>query len=123
MVVIATDAPLDARALERLASRAFIGLGRTGSSMSNGSGDFAIAFSTAAVVRRGPLPAGVATRPTEVVTNDYLSPLFQAVAEATEEAVLNSLFKAESVRGTRATIRALPLDSVLPLLREHRVIP
>jgi D-aminopeptidase len=123
MIVIATDAPLDSRALERLASRAFIGIGRTGSSMSNGSGDFAIAFSTAASVRRGPLPAGQIVRPGESLVLDALSPLFQAVAEATEEAVLNSLFRAESVRGPRATIRALPLDSILPILRERRAIP
>lgn len=123
MIVIATDAPLDSRALERLASRAFIGIGRTGSSMSNGSGDFAIAFSTAISVRRGPLPAGQIVRPGESLVLDAMSPLFQAVAEATEEAVLNSLFRAESVRGPRTTIRALPLDSILPILRERRAIP
>lgn len=123
MIVIATDAPLDARALERLASRAFIGIGRTGSSMSNGSGDFAIAFSTAESVRRRPLAPGQIIRTSEVVATDAMSPLFQAVAEATEEAVLNSLFRAESVRGPRATIRALPLDSILPILRERRAIP
>jgi D-aminopeptidase len=123
MIVIATDAPLDSRALERLASRAFIGIGRTGSSMSNGSGDFAIAFSTAESVRRRPLAPGQIVRTSEVVATDAMSPLFQAVAEATEEAVLNSLFRAESVRGPRATIRALPLDSILPILRERRAIP
>jgi len=123
MIVIATDAPLDSRALERLASRAFIGIGRTGSSMSNGSGDFAIAFSTAESVRRRPLTPGQITRTSEVVATDAMSPLFQAMAEATEEAVLNSLFRAESVRGPRATIRALPLDSILPILRERRAIP
>jgi len=123
MIVIATDAPLDSRGLERLASRAFIGIGRTGSSMSNGSGDFAIAFSTAESVRRRPLAPGLVVRSGETVATDAMSPLFQAVAEATEEAVLNSLFRAESVRGPRATIRALPLDSILPILRERRAIP
>jgi len=123
MIVVATDAPLESRALERLASRAFVGIARTGSSMSNGSGDFAIAFSTAASVRRVPMPAGQFVRTTESLVSDAMSPLFQAVAEATEEAVLNSLFRAESVRGPRATIRALPLDSILPILRERRVIP
>ena len=122
MIVIATDAPLDNRALERIALRAFLGVSRTGSSMSNGSGDFAIAFSTAASVRRSP-PGNRVTRTTEVVVNDGLSPLFQAVVEATEEAILNSLFKAEPVRGSRGTIPALPLDSIIPILREHRAIP
>jgi D-aminopeptidase len=123
MIVVATDAPLDARELERLAARAFVGIARTGSSMDNGSGDFSIAFSTAASVRRGPLAPGVLSRQVEVLGNDAMSPLFQAAAEATEEAVLNSLFRAESVRGGRGTIRALPLDSVLPVLRRRGVIP
>jgi len=123
MIVIATDAPLDPRALERLASRSFLGLARTGSWQANGSGDFAIAFSTAPVVRRGPLPVGQRSRTAEVLTNDALSPLFQAVTEATEEAIVNSLFRAVTVRGARGTIRALPLDTVLTILREHRAIP
>ena len=123
MIVIATDAPLDPRNLERLATRAFVGIARTGSSMSNGSGDFAIAFSTAASVRRGPLPQGQLSRQAEALANDAMSPLFQATAEAVEEAVLNSLFRAESVRSTRGTVRALPLDSVLPVLRRRGVIP
>ena len=122
MIVVATDAPLDARALERLASRAFLGVARTGSPMTNGSGDFAIAFSTAASVRRGPLPAGQLTRSAEVVSNDAMSPLFEAAVEATEEAILNSLFRAEPVRGPRGVVPALPLDSVTTILREHRVI-
>ncbi|OGU03062.1 MAG: aminopeptidase [Gemmatimonadetes bacterium GWC2_71_10] len=123
MIVIATDAPLDPRALERLASRSFLGLARTGSWQANGSGDFAIAFSTAPAVRRGPLPVGQRSRTAEVLTNDALSPLFQAVTEATEEAIVNSLFRAVTVRGARGTIRALPLDTVLTILREHRAIP
>ncbi len=123
MIVIASDAPLDPRALERLASRSFLGLARTGSWQANGSGDFAIAFSTAPVVRRGPLPQGQRSRTAEVLTNDALSPLFQAVAEATEEAIVNSLFRAVTVRGSRGTVRALPLDTVVTILREHRAIP
>jgi D-aminopeptidase len=95
---------------------------RTGSPMTNGSGDFAIAFSTATSVRRGPLPQGRLTRTTESVANDAQSPLFEAVVEATEEAILNSLFKAETVRGPRGTVGALPLDSVTSILREYRVI-
>jgi D-aminopeptidase len=123
MIVIATDAPLDSRALERLASRAFVGIARTGSSMSNGSGDFAIAFSTAASVRRGPLPQGQRVRTVESLIPDAMSPLFQGAAEATEEAVLNSLFRAETVQGARGTVRALPLDSVVAVLRRHGAIP
>ena len=122
MIVVATDAPLDARALERLARRAFLGVGRTGSPMTNGSGDFSIAFSTAESVRRRPLADGRLTRAAEVVANDALSPLFEAVVEATEEAILNSLFRAEPVRGRRGVVPALPLDSVAAILREHRVI-
>ena len=122
MIVIATDAPLDPPGLERLARRAFLGVARTGSPMTNGSGDFAIAFSTAASVRRGPLPADQLVRTSGSVTNDAISPLFEAVVEATEEAILNSLFRAAPVRGRRGTVAALPLDSVLPILREYRVI-
>jgi len=120
MVVIATDAPLDPRALERLAQRAFLGLARTGSWMANGSGDFAIAFSTAPEVRR-PM-TGELTRATRTVANDAMSPLFQAAVEATEEAVINSLLRATTVSGRSATARALPVDSVLTLLRERRVL-
>jgi D-aminopeptidase len=122
MIVVATDAPLDARGLERLAQRAFLGVARTGSPMTNGSGDFAIAFSTAAAVRRNPLGPGQLTRSAETVANDAMSPLFEAVVEATEEAILNSLFRAETVRGPRGTVGALPLDSVVTILREYRVI-
>jgi len=122
MIVVATDAPLDVRGLERLAQRAFLGVARTGSPMTNGSGDFAIAFSTALGVRRGPLAPGQLTRTAETVANDAQSPLFEAVVEATEEAILNSLFRAEAVRGPRGTVGALPLDSTLSLLREYRVI-
>jgi D-aminopeptidase len=122
MIVVATDAPLDPRGLERLAQRAFLGVARTGSPMTNGSGDFALAFSTAASVRRAPLPPGRLTRSVEAVGNDAQSPLFEAVVEATEEAILNSLFKAEAVRGPRGTVGALPLDSVTTILREYRVI-
>jgi D-aminopeptidase len=122
MIVIATDAPLDSRQLERLAARAFIGVGRTGSHLSNGSGDFAIAFSTSPAVRRGPLEPGRRARAAELLANDAMSPLFQAVAEATEEAIVNSLFRAVTVRGARGTARALPLDSVIPILRSRGVL-
>jgi D-aminopeptidase len=123
MIVVATDAPLDPLALERVARRAFLGVARTGSPATNGSGDFALAFSTAASVRRGPLADGRLTRAGETVAGDHISPLFEAVVEATEEAVVNSLFKAETVRGYHGTVTALPIDSVVTILREHRVIP
>lgn len=114
MIVVATDAPLTARDLERLAARAVFGLARTGSSYSNGSGDYAIAFSTAATVRvrhGATEPLARATLPT-----DALSPLFQAVLEATEEAVYNSLLQAETTTGNGVTVAALPLDELRTLL-------
>jgi D-aminopeptidase len=91
--------------------------------MTNGSGDFALAFSTAPSVRRLPPAAGQLTRSGETVAGEAISPLFEAVVEATEEAIVNSLFKAETVRGYRGTVAALPIDSVVTILRAHRVIP
>ena len=114
MIVVATDAPLDDRLLRRLARRALVGLARTGSSMSNGSGDYVIAFSTAPEVRR---TQGTSRQPQPAVANDAMSPLFNAVAEATEEAIVNSLFRAQTMSGHRGTVPALPLERVLPLLR------
>ena len=114
MIVVATDAPLDARLLERLAVRAISGLARTGASMSNGSGDYVIAFSTAPAVRR---VRGQAPRDAAPLPNDAMDGLFVAVAEATEEAIVNSLFKAQSMRGHRGYVPALPLEQVLPMLR------
>ncbi|HUE77974.1 MAG TPA: P1 family peptidase [Longimicrobiales bacterium] len=119
MIVVATDAPLSARSLERLGQRALVGLARTGSMMSNGSGDYVIAFSTAESARRvgtdGP-------RAVEDLPNDGMSAVFQAVAEATEEAIYNSLFRATTVTGHRGTIEALPLARVLEVLRAHGAI-
>ncbi len=112
MIVLATDAPLTSRSLERLAQRALAGLARTGSIMSNGSGDYVIAFSTAESVRRGD---AAAPRAVSDVPNDLMSPLFQAAAEATEEAIYNSLFKATSVSGNRGRVEALPLDAVMDM--------
>jgi D-aminopeptidase len=120
MIVVATDAPLDARNLERLASRAIAGLARTGASLTNGSGDYVIAFSTAAQVRRR--IGETAPRTVAELPNDALSPLFQAVAEATEEAILNSLFRAATVRGHRATVEALPIDRTLEVLRKYNAL-
>jgi D-aminopeptidase len=110
MIVVATDAPLDHSSLSRLARRALAGLARTGSSMSNGSGDYVIAFSTVPVSRRVAEP---------LVSNEALSPLFEAAIEATEEAIYNSLFMATTVRGFRGTGTALPLDSTLAILQRH----
>jgi D-aminopeptidase len=121
MIVVATDAPLDARNLKRLAARALLGVARTGSSGSNGSGDYAIAFSTAAQVRihandKAP------TRHVEVMSNDAMSPLFQAAIETTEEAVYNSMFKATTMTGNGHTVEALPIEKTVEILKEHRVI-
>jgi D-aminopeptidase len=121
MIVVATDAPLDARNLKRLAARAWLGVGRTGSSASNGSGDYAIAFSTAPQGRvRG--NDKELTRSVEVVTNDAMSPLFQAAIEATEEAVYNSMFKATTMTGNGHTVDALPIEKTVEILKAHRVI-
>jgi len=120
IMVVATDAPLDHLRLTRLANRALAGLARTGSSMSNGSGDYVIAFSTA---RPPPLPFDRPTAALEVVPNDLMSPLFQATADATEEAIYNSLLRAETVRGYRGVVRALPVDSTVMILKRHGAIP
>lgn len=121
MIVVATDAPLDARELKRLAARALLGMARTGSSASNGSGDYSIAFSTAPEVR---IHAGdpAPTRKTEVVTTLAMSPLFEAAIEATEEAIYNSMLKATTTTGNGHTVEALPVERVTEILREHRVI-
>ncbi len=116
MIVVATDAPLDSRNLERLASRAIVGIGRTGSSMSNGSGDYVIAFSTAESVRR---IAGNTVRSIQDLDNNDVSPLFQAVIEATEEAVYNSLLKATTVKGHRMTGEAIPVERVVEILKKY----
>jgi D-aminopeptidase len=117
MIVVATDAPLGERNLERLAARAAFGLARTGSSYSNGSGDYAIAFSTSPGlrVRHGEQ----APRPYTLLPNDAMSPLFQAALEATEEAVYNALFMATTTTGSGATIKALPLDEVRRLFKKY----
>lgn len=117
MMVVATDAPLDAAQLQRLAKRALVGLARTGSVMSNGSGDYVIAFSTAKENRRDP---EVAVQPARSVAGEAMSPLFQAAAEATEEAIVNSLFRAHTVQGHRGTAAALPLEPVLEAVRRAK---
>jgi D-aminopeptidase len=117
MIVVATDAPVDPRDLKRIAARAVFGLGRTGSSYSNGSGDFAIAFSTAPEVR-SKFGATAAQARTELPT-DGVSPLFEAALEATEEAVYNSLLKATSVKSRHGSADALPIDQVREILKRY----
>jgi len=128
MIVVATDAPLSDRNLERLAARAMMGIARTGSSSSNGSGDYVIAFSTAAGVRRKMIqPSGRSQdrkpvlRSSEEVSNDDMSPLFEAVIESTEEAVYNSMFMATSVTSEGRTVEAIPLDRVRQILAKYNV--
>ena len=111
MIVVATDAPLDARNLGRLAWRCFLGMGRTGGNGSNGSGDYAIAFSTKA--------AGSSRK---LIPNDQMTPLFEAAAEATEEAIYNSLLAAQTVTSNGATVERLPVEDVLQILRAAGVL-
>lgn len=126
MMVVATDAPLSDRNLKRLAARAIMGLSRTGSSASNGSGDYVLAFSTSPMVRRrvrqgssgAPVPP---VRQGEDLGNDAMSALFQSVVEATEEAIYNSLFKATTVTSRGRTIEALPLDRLREILTKYNV--
>lgn len=114
IMVVATDAPLEHRNLERLARRALLGLGRGGGSMSNGSGDYVLAFSSVPLARLWD---------EERVPNAAMSPLFQAAAEATEEAILNSILLATTVEGDRGTVEAIPIEPTLEILRRHGVVP
>ena len=118
VMIVATDAPLSDRNLERLAARAIMGLSRTGSSASNGSGDYVIAFSTSSKVRRA---FNARTLTTEEIANEEMSGLFQATVEATEESIYNSLFMATDVTANGRTVRAIPLDSVRSVLAKYRV--
>ena len=123
IVIIATDAPLSDRNLRRLACRTFMGVGNTGSSMGNGSGDYALAFATADAVRRTPARRSAATT-IEDLPNDKISPLFQAVAEATEEAVYNAMLQATSMTGVDDhRLEALPLDRLKEILARHGIGP
>ncbi len=114
MIVVATDAPVDHRNLERLAQRALAGMARTGSSFSNGSGDYVIAFSTASVLRIRTDGSDKTGGP--VLTNDATSPLFRAVIEATEEAIINSLFRASDVSSRFGAAHAIPVNEVVRLV-------
>lgn len=123
MIVIATDAPLLSRNLKRLARRATLGLARSGGNCSNGSGEYVIAFSTDERLRER-YQSGKSNRSgASRLRNDRMTPLFEAVAEATEEAILNSLFTAETVTGYKGhTAQALPVDRILPILKKHKVL-
>lgn len=119
MIVVATDAPIRHRNLNRLAARAVMGLSRTGSSGSNGSGDFVIAFSTAPELRIN------SARPTQTgaeLGNESMSPLFEAVIESTEEAIYNSLLSACDMSGNGHTVDALPLKQTLEILQKYKVV-
>ena len=118
MMVLATDAPLDARNLKRLAQRAMLGLARTGGIASNGSGDYAIAFSTATGLRV-PFQMNQPVLKQEVLHNDALSPLFLAAIEATEEAILNSLFAAQTMQANGVLAEELPIEKVLELMKKY----
>lgn len=121
MIVVATDAPIDGRNLKRLAARALLGLARTGSAASNGSGDYVIAFSTAEQNRIRTADKAL-TRHTEVLTNDAMSPLFLAAIEATEEAIYNSMLRATTMSGNGHTVEALPVDKTKEILRKYGAI-
>ncbi|MDX9779926.1 MAG: P1 family peptidase [Candidatus Neomarinimicrobiota bacterium] len=120
MIVVITDAPLCARNLKRLAARAMFGLARTGGIASNGSGDFVIALSTAEDLRI-PYESVSMYDTMRVLRNDDVNLLFEAAIEATEEAVINSLFAAESMTGARGRkVEALPLDKTLRILKKYK---
>jgi len=121
MMVVATDAPLSDRNLKRLASRALMGLARTGSVAGNGSGDYVIAFSTAAEVRRARDATRLTT--TELGNTEQLSALYEAVIESTEEAIYNSLFKATTMSGKGGTVEAIPIDRVREVLARYGIRP
>jgi D-aminopeptidase len=117
VMVVATDAPLSDRNVRRLAARAIMGLSRTGSSASNGSGDYVLAFSTSSRVRRH---AGAKVLAVDDLANDEMSGLFQAAVEGTEEAIYNSLFQATTVTAAGRTVEAIPLDKVREILAKYR---
>ncbi len=124
MMIVATDAPIDARNLERVAKRAFMGLAKAGGIASNGSGDFAIAFSTAKENRVPHNTEKLQKLQNVNVANDDMTPIFMATIEATEEAVVNSLFKAKDVKGYDGKVtKALPVDKVLEMLRAENKLP
>ena len=120
MMVVATDAPLNARSLDRLAMRAIMGLARTGSFASNGSGDYVIAFSTDPSVRRPRFSDIPVT--SDALVNESMSPLFAIAAEATEEAIYNAIFKATTVSSSRGTLKAIPVEDLERILEKYQVL-
>jgi D-aminopeptidase len=119
VVVVATDAPLSDRNLRRLASRAMLGIARTGGTADNGSGDYVIAFSVNAAVRR---PRGAVQLSQADVGNDWVSGLFEAVVDATEESIYDSLVMATTQSANGHTVAALPIAEVLTILRDHKAL-
>lgn len=120
IIVIATDAPMDARQLKRMAARSMMGLARTGAAATNGSGDYAVAFSTAPEVRVKTASDNRTPREVKLLSNDAMSPLFLATIEATEEAIYNSLFRATTVTGREnRTVEALPVEKTITILRKY----
>jgi D-aminopeptidase len=120
MMVVATDAPLNARGLDRIAMRAMMGLARTGSFASNGSGDYVIAFSTHPGVRRPRESEAPVATPS--LANASMSPLFAATAEATEEAIYNAILKATTVTSSRGTLEAIAVEDILRILEKYKVL-
>lgn len=120
MMVVATDAPLTARNLDRMGLRAMMGLARTGSYASNGSGDYVVTFSTHPGVRR-PRESETPVA-SEVLVNASMSPLFAAAAEATEEAIYNAIFKATTVTSSRGTLEAIPVEDLVRILKKYRAL-
>jgi D-aminopeptidase len=122
MIVVATDAPLDSRNLERLAKRAFMGLAKTGGIASNGSGDYVIAFSTDSSLRI-PHTSETKTQLYSVLRNDEMSPLFMAAIEATEEAIINSLLMATTMSGKgKRKVESLPVDKLVEIMKKYQKI-
>lgn len=121
MIVVATDAPLDSRNLKRLAKRAMLGLAKTGGIASNGSGDYVIAFSTAKSISI-PYQSTSSFQSGKVLRNSAMSPLFMAVIEATEEAIINSLFAAETMEGNGQKIEALPIKKTIKIMKKYKKI-
>ncbi len=120
MIVVATNAPLNARSLDRLAMRAIMGLARTGSYASNGSGDYVVAFSTHSSVRTP--RTSDAPMQTSKLANGSMSPLFAATSEATEEAIYNAILKATTVSSSRGERRAIPIEDVKRILKKYNVL-
>ena len=123
MIIVATDAPITSRNLKRLAKRAIFGVAKTGGHCSNGSGEYVVAFSTAKDLRIPFYSPDNNLLARQELRNDKMTPLFEAVIEATEEAILNSLFKSKTVTGKNGlTIKKLPVEKVINILKHHNIL-